>query len=217
MKLYKAKDPGSPLVILHTFEDEGARVLESIRSLTDRDFSLAVISDIDWNRDLSPWPAKAVFKGEPDFEGRANEHLADLTVSVIPEILSSLPARPVSIYIAGYSLAGLFALYSLYECDIFDGAASCSGSLWYPDFTSFAMTHRINAQRVYLSLGSKESRTKNPVMATVENNTGVIYRHLKDKGLATVFELNEGGHFTEPVLRTARGIVWLINKAGGKP
>ncbi|ERL11412.1 hypothetical protein HMPREF1248_0438 [Coriobacteriaceae bacterium BV3Ac1] len=32
-------------------------------------------------------------------------------------------------YISGYSLAGLFALWSLYQTDIFKGAACVSGSL----------------------------------------------------------------------------------------
>ena len=34
--------------------------------------------------------------------------------------------------IAGYSLAGLFALYALYKTDAFTRVASMSGSLWFP-------------------------------------------------------------------------------------
>lgn len=40
--------------------------------------------------------------------------------------------RRVFIGIAGYSLAGLFALYALYKTDVFTRVASMSGSLWFP-------------------------------------------------------------------------------------
>ncbi|MBR5999098.1 MAG: hypothetical protein IK043_01490, partial [Candidatus Methanomethylophilaceae archaeon] len=60
--------PGSPLIILNTLEDEGGEVCSKIRSLTDADFSLAAIRVPDWNSDLSPWEAPAVF-GEVPFGG----------------------------------------------------------------------------------------------------------------------------------------------------
>ena len=61
-KLYAAKTPGAPLICLLADAGEGDEVRAR---LTDAgaDVSLAVIDGLDWNRDLSPWPAPAVFKG----------------------------------------------------------------------------------------------------------------------------------------------------------
>ncbi len=44
----------SPLVVLNTFGDEGRRVLDTLLQMTDADFSLAAVSDIDWDREMSP-------------------------------------------------------------------------------------------------------------------------------------------------------------------
>ena len=63
-------------------------------------------------------------------------------------------------YISGYSLAGLFSLYSLHELDL-DGAISVSGSLWQEGWLEYLKNHPIKNKRIYLSLGSKEHKTRN--------------------------------------------------------
>lgn len=115
-------------------------------------------------------------------------------------------------YIAGYSLAGLFALYSLYKTDVFSGAASVSGSLWYEDFKNFVLENKMKAKpdRVYFSVGNKESKTLNAYMKTVENNTREIESFYRSQGIKTIFELNSGNHFQNIAGRVAAGISWLI-------
>ena len=203
--------PGSPLIILNTLEDEAGEVCEKVRSLTDAGFSLAAIRVPDWNKDLSPWEAPAVFGDEP-FGGGADRYLRYLSDTFIPEVVGTLAHRPRRMIIAGYSLAGLFSIYSLYRTDIFDAAVSASGSLWFPGFLEMMENEEMadNPQCVYLSLGDKESSTKNPVMSTVWTRTHRASVIIASKGIDTVFESNPGNHFREPALRTAKGIAWAL-------
>ena len=58
--------------------------------------AFASIDGVDWNRELSPWPAKAIFRGQPDFGGGAGEHLRRLTECIVPHVeghLGDVPAR----------------------------------------------------------------------------------------------------------------------------
>ena len=56
---------------------------------------------------------------------------------------------------------------------LFDGAACCSGSLWYPGFTEYVKNNEFckSPKRMYKSLGDKESSVKNQVFASVEDKT----------------------------------------------
>ena len=204
--------PGSPLIILNTLEDEGEEIYGKVRSLTDADFSLATIRVHNWNLDLSPWEAPAVFGDEP-FGGGADRYLEYISGTFVPEVVGSLDQRPHGLIIAGYSLAGLFSIYSLYRTDIFDAAVSASGSLWFPGFLKMMENEEMigNPQCVYLSLGDKESSTKNPVMSTVWARTHKASGIIASKGIDTIFESNPGNHFREPVLRTAKGIAWVLD------
>ena len=60
---------------------------------------------------------------------------------VIPYADSVTGGAPSARHIAGYSMAGLFAIWSLFETEVFESAAAPSGSLWYPCFRDFFMEH----------------------------------------------------------------------------
>ena len=199
-KLQKADNPKAPLIVLNTFGNEGESVLEAVRADKMKDFSMLVVSDMDWNRDLSPWEAPAVFRNEAPFGGKADGFLKELVGRAIPDAVAELGEKPEYMAIAGYSLAGLFALYSLYRTDVFSRAASVSGSFWFPG------EFRKKPERLYLSLGDQEARTRNPVMATVQDNTEKLAALYRSRGINTVFELNPGNHFMDPALRMAKGI-----------
>ena len=119
---------------------------------------------------------------------------------------------PSHIGLAGYSLAGLFALYACYNCDVFDRVASISGSLWFPDFKEYVFNHSMKKihDRIYLSLGDAEAKTKNPILETVQNNTEKIFEHYKKLGLDVAWELNPGNHFKNATLRSAKGIMAIL-------
>lgn len=204
--------PASPLIVLNSFGDEWKHVVEALDSFGVTSYSMLAVTCSEWNKDLSPWDADAVFKGEPDFKGGADEYLKRLTDEILPYAIKEHDMEPSVTYIAGYSMAGLFALYSLYKTDVFNGAASCSGSLWFPGFKDFVFENDLAASplKIYMSLGDREAKTKNKVMASVEDNTKAIAEHYRTLGIDVLFEMNQGGHFTEPALRTAKGIAFLI-------
>ena len=206
----------SPLIVMNSFGDEWKHVAEALDSLAVQPYSLLAVTCSEWNKDLAPWKADAVFKGEPGFEGGADLYLKRLTEEIIPEAVKEHGLKPSGTYIAGYSMAGLFALYSLYKTGVFEGAASCSGSLWFPGFKEFAFENAfvLSPSKIYMSLGDREAKTKNKVMATVEDNTKAIAENYKTLGNDVLFEMNQGGHFTDPAMRTAKGIAFLLGTRG---
>lgn len=211
VEVFPAAVPGCPVLYLHTVEDDGGAVYEAVQARTGRDFSLVAVSCLDWNADLSPWAAPAVFaKGAP-FSGGAGAYLSLLLEKIVPQAESLLP--PVSWRgIAGYSLAGLFAVYALYHTDFFESAASVSGSLWFPGIQDYIFSHGFlqKPRRLYFSLGNKECRTHNRYMQCVQENTQAIEAFCRSQGIDTVFRLNPGNHFQNAVSRCADGICWLL-------
>ena len=153
---------------------------------------------------MSPWAAPPVFGKEPFGDG------AKATLDYLQrEIISSFVGK--SMFLGGYSLAGLFALWAAYQTDVFEGVAAVSPSVWFPRFEKYAMSNTIKTKAVYLSLGDKEEKTRNPVMAQVGNAIRSIYQHLSKSGVNCTLEWNEGNHFREPDMRIAKGFAWLIN------
>lgn len=174
---------------------------------------LIIFETNDWNGDFSPWPSETAFGGE-SFAGKAGDTLDWLTGSLLSYLYEKelIPAG-VKKYIAGYSLSGLFALWAFLELNEFDGAASCSGSLWFPGWLEYMGSHRRNqAGIVYLSLGSKEEKTKNSLMVSVGDNTRECYAMLKqDNHISkTTLVWNKGGHFANPTERLVKGMLWLL-------
>lgn len=146
----------------------------------------------DWNSELSPWPADG-------FAGKGEE--------LEKWILSTMNSSHHYI-IAGYSLGGLFSLWMYGRHESFVGCVSASGSLWFPGWINYL--HTINREAVvYLSLGRKESKTKNKLMCTVGQNTIETYQYLVKNNRCIYIEEN-GGHFTEPDQRMIRGFKWVF-------
>ncbi len=201
----------APLVLIHEDHGEG----EAVWGLLEKagvSCTLACIRGMKWNRDLAPWDAPASFKkGEP-FIGGGEAHLHCIVREILPEIERQTGHEFSEKYIGGYSLAGLFAMYSTYLTEVFAGFVSASGSMWFPEFLEYVKSHTIseNVEKAYFSIGDKEGKTKNPVMKCVEENTREIEQYLKEKGIKTIFELNQGGHFVDDDLRLAKGIQWIL-------
>lgn len=204
-----------PLVILNSYSSENKAILENLKKLNCHDYVLAIVSNLNWNDDMTPWEAPNLTKKEPAFKGKAENYLNELINNIIPKIKEYLESVNIEIkeyIIAGYSLAGLFAIYSAYKTDVFAKIVSASGSLWYPNFLNFVKENDIskNITKIYLSLGSKESKTKNETLKTVETNTKEIEKIYKNKNINTIYEENEGNHFQDAHLRIAKGIKWIL-------
>ena len=176
-------------------------------------FLLAAIPVESWNDELSPWEAPAVW-GKESFGCNAADTLRFLTEQVIPTLKQrfALPEN-VKIILGGYSLAGLFALWASTQTDLFYGVAAASPSVWFPDWMEFEQQHPMQAQRVYLSLGDKEERTKNAVMAAVGDNIRTLHSRLAERGADCTLEWNSGGHFKDADLRTARAFRWVMEES----
>ena len=63
---------------------------------------------------------------------------------------------------------------------------------------------------IYFSLGDKESKTRHPLMSTVDACTREAVGTISSLGIRTTFESNPGNHFTSPALRTAKAIRWML-------
>lgn len=207
MITYEYGNKEAKTVLIQPVDDPDLLGIENevnmIRELAGADFRLIAVKVGDWNRDLSPWKAPAVF-GKEGFGGGAADTLS--------EILSLTDNREKTYYIGGYSLAGLFALWTVYRTDVFSGIAAASPSVWFPGFTDFVKSNQIKCSKVYLSLGDKEEKAKNPVMATVGDCIREIYGVLKEQNIDCTLECNQGNHFKDVDLRTAKAFAWLIGK-----
>ena len=175
-------------------------------------FLFAAIPVEHWNDELTPWEAPAVWGKEP-FGGKAADTLRFLTEQAIPALKQQFAlSENVRIIPGGYSLAGLFALWASTQADLFSGVAAASPSVWFPGWMEFEQQHPIQAQRIYLSLGDREERTKNLVMATVGENIRALHQELVERGQDCTLEWNRGGHFKDVDLRTARAFRWVMEE-----
>ena len=212
---YMADQP--ELLLVQPVDYNDMEVLDNevpiIESQTTKPFSLVTFEVKDWFGKLTPWPAPAVFGNIPFGDGAEN------TLSFIADVL--LPElRKRQIYdeetmkslIGGYSLAGFFALWSCYQSQMFHGVAAVSPSVWYPDWIRYAENHKPMSSSVYLSLGDKEEKARNPVMAQVGDCIRKQYELLVGQGVNTILEWNKGNHFQHTGERTAKGFAWLLNQ-----
>ena len=176
------------------------------------DVALLAVTVADWNRDLSPWPAPACFRGGGDFAGDGPALLRLLAEDLLPRAEAAAALGPCPRLIAGYSLAGLFALWAFLETDLFSGAASVSGSLWFDGFDGYLRrtASRAAGKAVYLSLGDAEARTRNQRLACVEERTRLAEDLLREAGARVIAERNPGNHFNDPEGRLLRGCLAML-------
>ena len=214
VSIFPGKTPGAPAIYLNTFAEEGQQVLAALHKENLPDFSLIAISDLDWNHDMVPWDSPPVFKNAAPCTGGADEYLHLLTSDILLAAEKELAGPPCWRGLAGYSLAGLFALYALYGTDRFARVASVSGSLWFPGIREYIVSHEVKRlpDCLYFSLGDKESTARNPARKTGQEKTEFVHAYYHDKGIPALFQLNPGNHYSHAAERTAAGIAWLLNQ-----
>jgi hypothetical protein len=207
MTKYEYGNVDAKTVLIQMVDDHDLAEIETefneIKKRVKADFLLVAVKVDDWNKDLSPWPAPAVF---------GNEAFGNGAESTLSHVLELCRDKSRQYCIGGYSLAGLFALWAAYQTDVFSGAAAASPSAWFPGFTQYMSEHDIKCGAVYLSLGNREAKTRNAVMAQVADRITQCQEILIDKGIPCTLEWNEGNHFKEPGLRTAKAFAWVMDK-----
>ena len=188
--------PDSSNVLIQIVDDHDLEVIESqvrhIKRLYGSNFLLTALKAEDWMKDLSP--------------GEGSER----TLKEVLEVCDQYKGK--ELYFGGYSLAGLFALWAAYNTDVFTAVAAASPSVWFPGFDEYAHNNRLKTEIVYLSLGDKEEKTRNQQIATVGTKIRTLYETYRADNINCVLEWNNGGHFTEPDLRTAKAFAWTLNQ-----
>ena len=178
----------------------------------DKDATHLLIQPVDehdlevLDQELTPWPAPPVF-GKVSFGSGAGETLKYITSQLLPEVQDGIS----HVLLGGYSLAGLFVLWAGYQSDKFEGVVAASPSVWYPKWIEYATNNTPGAKSVYLSLGDKEEKTKNSVMAQVGNAIRRQQELLTEREIKTTLEWNPGNHFVDSEKRMAKGFAWLMN------
>ena len=210
--LYEQPDPG--VIFLQPVDDHDEEALDGqvayIEQHTDRPFALCAVKINRWGHELSPWHAPAVF-GKEDFGDGAKETLGFMTAALIPELKSRYRLQEDPEFVlGGYSLAGLFALWCGYQTELFAGIAAASPSVWFPGWIDYAKTHSFYPGRVYLSLGDREAKTRNPVMATVADCIQKQLEIFRSAGTTAVLEWNQGNHFKDSDIRTAKAFLHFL-------
>lgn len=204
---------GAQTLLLQPVDDHDQRLLDSevelIRNHTNASFNLVAFGIKDWMSELTPWPAPPTFGKQPFGDG------AEMTLGYVKNVLiPTLQQRwgVMSVVLGGYSLAGLFALWAGYNSGICDGIAAASPSVWYPQWTDYIEGKEMHSKAVYLSLGDREFRTKNPVMAHVDDAIRKQYELVSAQGVESTLEWNIGGHFVDSEKRMAKAFVWVVNQ-----
>ena len=204
------KNSNAQFLLIQPIDEHDLKVLdqevEIIKELSDKPFSLVAFMIKDWNQELTPWPAPPVF-GKIPFGSGANETLEFIISQLLPVVQEEIP----HVILGGYSLAGLFALWASYQTDRFEGIVAASPSVWFPKWIDYATDNKPLAKSMYLSLGDKEEKTKNTVMAQVGNAIRRQNELLTGKIENTILEWNPSNHFVDSEKRTAKGFAWAIN------
>jgi len=204
------QDEAATHLLIQPIDEHDLEVLDqevkAIKELSDKPFSLVAFMIKDWNQELTPWAAPPVF-GRIPFGSGAEKTLKFITSQLLPEIQENIP----HLILGGYSLAGLFALWAGYQTDKFEAIAAASPSVWYPQWIDYASENRPLAKSVYLSLGDKEEKAKNPIMAQVGNAIRKQHELLMEQEINTLLEWNAGNHFVDSDKRMAKGFAWAIN------
>ena len=140
MVIHEYGNPSAKTVLIQPVDEHDLagmeNEVESIRKLAGDEFRLLAVEIRDWNRELSPWQAPAVF-GKEGFGAGAAETLA--------EIMKLCEDGSKTYFIGGYSLAGLFAIWAAYQTDVFKGVAAASPSMWFPGFADYMRENIIHA------------------------------------------------------------------------
>ena len=213
VRLLLPEDAPQILIYMHGHSEEASACAAAL----ERGGAVALVQDVDWNADLSPWPAPRAFARGEDFSGRADAYLTELVESVLPAVEAGLAAPIRTRAITGYSLAGLFALYAAWGSAAFQRCASMSGSLWYDGFLDHLRSRAPvgGLERCYLSLGDREGRAKDPRIAAVEPCTRAAAELLTALGVPNRLVTHPGGHFRDVPERISQGLLAMVEDWDG--
>ena len=187
------------------------RTTELIAESCGVPFVLAAFQVFDWNLDLTPWHDDAIDR-KAEVGTKTGETLGYVTESLLPALEADYGKLPV--ILGGYSLGGLFALWSAMQTDRFAAIAAASPSLWIKDWLDYAKGNPVQTGKVYLSLGDQEEHVKNRAIARVGDSVRGEYELLQAQlgreNCTLVW--NPGNHFQDGDKRLAAAFCWCIKE-----
>ena len=186
--------------------------MEGAQRLSDGFGCTIVYIVIDqWDDQLTPWPAKGLYRNDPDFRGEAAHFLDALVNRLIPAIEEAEGFMATRRAIAGYSLAGLFSVYAFANCALFSCVASMSGSFWYEGWTDYIASLDLDKRgcSAFFSLGDRERKAKEKILHRVQENTEITIEVLESWGVTVRHHLVLGGHFDNVYERVREGLAFL--------
>ncbi len=211
--VYIHEDSMAPIVFSSDVSDSWPSILEECKAMGCPAFHLVSVTGLHWDEELSPWAHEPVVAKDDHFTGDADRYLQVLESEIIPYAKTFLPGKQKQI-LNGYSMGGLFALYAAHKSTCFDAYSAPSGSIWYPDFVDYVKGHEFARMPkvIYLSLGDRESKTKNGWLSQTESSMQLLKDYYQTKNIITTFELNPGNHFKDVSHRIAKGLHWTLTK-----
>ena len=176
--------------------------------------SVVAIGGMDWDNDLTPWPASGQPEGSPDFMGLASDFLSQLINDVVPSIEHRVGiSHDTERTLIGISLSGLFTLWQWPQNDMFANIATLSGSFWYDGFTEWVCRQSFTGKhgKCFMLLGREEPFTRNRVFRRVGECTEQIVAHLRQQGVNVEFEWVPGNHYQDAIPRLNRTFARLFH------
>ena len=125
--IYKSEHP--EYLLIQPIDEHDLEVLENevavIQSQTNKSFTLVAFEIKNWQSELTPWTAPAVF-GKIPFGDGAVATLSFIKDILIPQLEKKqlFDKDKMRCVLGGYSLAGFFALWSSYQTKLFGGIAA---------------------------------------------------------------------------------------------
>lgn len=102
--------------------------------------------------------------GQEKFGGQAAAFLERIETVLLPKLFLEHGKDGITadlpVLLGGYSLAGLFALWAVYQSERFCGVAAVSPSVWFPNWMAYVKTHIPHVKKAYFSLGDREEDKK---------------------------------------------------------
>lgn len=193
--VYKGKDASAPAIYVIDFPEHPFDIASVAAG---RESAVVSVPIGDWNANLTPWPAKGIYRGEPDFGGHAAQTLGQLVDVTFPAIEQAAGLAPEKRAICGYSLGGLFALYAFVRDARFAACACLSGSVWYEGWVDYLRDLEFEGEGrfAFLSIGSKEKHAAPKILHRVQDQMGECADILRAHGCTAEFVVKPGSHMS---------------------
>jgi len=216
--LYIKENEKIDYVLIQPVDENDIKVLDNevkyISENTNKNFSLIAFKINDWNSELTPWEMP-LLRGKGNFGNGADKTLKFIKEKLIPSLAEfiNIQDKNVKYVLGGYSLAGLFSLWSGYKVNIFAGTAGVSPSVWYKNWMDFVKDSKPLVNNIYLSLGDLEEKTKHQTLSKIGDNIREYIEILENSENVKncILDWNEGNHFKDSDIRIGKGFVWLLH------